>query len=235
MKDLMPGDQLTQEIRVRVANAGSGTVALYLRAEDNGATNEDYDTLMNYQTEDGEGIQLSVQFDGEPLAAYTGEITNLAGESGQGVSLGTYTGADSEKTMTVTLTIPIEAGNEIRGLIANLGWVLTAEITPYMSSSDSSYDPTPGTELPDDETPLSELPDDETPLSELPDDEVPLSELPDDEVPLSELPDEEVPLAKLPQTGMLLWPIPLMAAGGLLLILVGWRSERRKEQETREK
>ena len=35
------------------------------------------------------------------------------------------------------------------------------------------------------------------------------------------VPDEEVPLAKLPQTGQLWWPVPLLFAGGCLLIVGG--------------
>lgn len=34
---------------------------------------------------------------------------------------------------------------------------------------------------------------------------------------------------KLPQTGMLWWPVPLLACGGLFLLLIGWERRRRYE------
>ena len=36
---------------------------------------------------------------------------------------------------------------------------------------------------------------------------------------------------KLPQTGMLWWPVPLLACGGLLLVLLGWRKRRDEGQQ----
>ncbi|MEF2877279.1 MAG: Cna B-type domain-containing protein [Blautia sp.] len=35
---------------------------------------------------------------------------------------------------------------------------------------------------------------------------------------------------KLPQTGMLWWPVPVLACGGMLLILLGWRKLRHEEK-----
>jgi hypothetical protein len=137
MKNLMPGDTVDQTIRIRVKNAGTDTVKLTLKAE---SRNDDYDTLMGYRTESGEGVALSVQLEGSDYAdqlAYTGEITGLADsavDTAEGVYLGAYTDADSEKTMTVTLDIPLEAGNELQGLTAELGWVIVAEIIPTQTS-----------------------------------------------------------------------------------------------------
>lgn len=41
----------------------------------------------------------------------------------------------------------------------------------------------------------------------------------------------EPPPPKLPQTGLLLWPIPVLAIGGLLLMVIGWalRTSERKQ------
>lgn len=51
------------------------------------------------------------------------------------------------------------------------------------------------------------------------------------------IPDEEVPLSSgrqrdsvLPQTGMLWWPVPLLACGGVLLFMCGWVRKRNEEQ-----
>ena len=46
-----------------------------------------------------------------------------------------------------------------------------------------------------------------------------------------DLPDEPVPTAKptLPQTGQLWWPVPLLACGGLVLLILGWLRKERYE------
>lgn len=42
-----------------------------------------------------------------------------------------------------------------------------------------------------------------------------------EEMELVEIPSEEVPLVSLPQTGQLWWPVPVLLAGGVMLILAG--------------
>ena len=39
------------------------------------------------------------------------------------------------------------------------------------------------------------------------------------------------PGGKLPQTGLLWWPVPLLAGGGMALFLIGWLRRRRDEEE----
>lgn len=46
--------------------------------------------------------------------------------------------------------------------------------------------------------------------------------------------DERPPLAELPQTGVLRWPIPVMAIAGLLLFCAGWVINR-KERNTKDR
>lgn len=59
-------------------------------------------------------------------------------------------------------------------------------------------------------------------------------DVPDPEVPVDpgiEIPEPEVPLEPtLPQTGMLMWPIPLMAMAGLVLFAAGWITERKAKK-----
>ena len=61
----------------------------------------------------------------------------------------------------------------------------------------------------------------------------------DDPEPLEEIPDNQTPLGILPvkwgepilpQTGMLWWPVPLLAVSGALLFLTGWRRQRHGKQ-----
>lgn len=46
------------------------------------------------------------------------------------------------------------------------------------------------------------------------------------EVPI-DVPDPETPTTDLPQTGMLQWPIPLLAIAGLFLFSLGWMKEQK--------
>ena len=70
------------------------------------------------------------------------------------------------------------------------------------------------------------------PIVEILDDPVPLAtmlpEFDENEPPadLLDIEDEEVPLARLPQTGLLWWPVPVMAVSGVVLFLVGWKKSR---------
>lgn len=60
----------------------------------------------------------------------------------------------------------------------------------------------------------------------IPDEPIPLDELPDIEIP-----DDEIPLDELPQTGLLWWPVPLMAVAGLGCIVIGVLSKRKETNE----
>ena len=63
------------------------------------------------------------------------------------------------------------------------------------------------------------------------------TEQPDDEKPEDEQPDQEQPELSLPQTGQLWWPVPLLAAAGMLVFALGWmiwqntdkKNERKKK------
>jgi hypothetical protein len=47
--------------------------------------------------------------------------------------------------------------------------------------------------------------------------------------PTTDVPETKVPKTKLPQTGQLWWPVPVLAAGGLVLFAIGWRKRERDE------
>lgn len=82
-------------------------------------------------------------------------------------------------------------------------------------------------------TEIEDEPDDPTPPpEEIPDNPPPTdpgNPPSDPGEPPEDIPEEEVPLATLPQTGMLQWPVPVMAAAGLLLFVVGFTSEQRRK------
>ena len=60
----------------------------------------------------------------------------------------------------------------------------------------------------------------------VPDPDVPLGPV-EPEEPGEEIPDPEVPLAQLPQTGMLQWPVPVLALAGLVLFSTGWMMDQK--------
>lgn len=82
-------------------------------------------------------------------------------------------------------------------------------------------------------TPLDDIPDETPPLADVPN--IPDVDIPDPDVPLvspppddlTEIKDPDVPLATLPQTGMLWWPVPILAMSGMFLFILGWGIQRR--------
>lgn len=136
----MPGDSFERTIRVRVINAGSDTVKMYLRSEN---PNADYDTLFGGD----HPATLSATF-GEVGAGKTNILTQakdfirgkkdvtITSRDTNMVYLGAFTGSSRDREVDVTFALPLEAGNEYAGLTAMVDWVFLAEII--------SADPGPG-------------------------------------------------------------------------------------------
>ena len=85
-----------------------------------------------------------------------------------------------------------------------------------------SIPPTPGVELPDDELPLDQMIPDPDPGTRDSDDPDPTT-----------IKDSDIPRGKLPQTGQLWWPVPLLAMGGMMMLLLGiiYRRRSRGDEE----
>lgn len=89
----------------------------------------------------------------------------------------------------------------------------------------------PPTDVPPTDSEMDIQPDD-VPLAELeieilPED-VPLADMPEDFDDLEiEIEDMGVPLAALPQTGLLWWPVPVMAAAGVVMVIGGLLVKRK--------
>lgn len=113
LKGMMPGDSVTQRITVGAKNLYNQRVYLYLKAEN---PNEDYKTLMETY---GDWVTFKVQNGSH----------DITGDLSEGVLLGVY-GYDNTQHLDVTLSIDIEAGNELQDLVAEVDWVFTAEILP---------------------------------------------------------------------------------------------------------
>ena len=134
IKNAMPGDSFNQTIRLKVINAGSDTVKMYLKSE---KPNNDYDTLLS----GAHPATLSATF-GEVEAEKT-DILTLAKDFIKGrkdesitsydtnmVYLGAFTGSSKDREVNVTFALPKEAGNDYAGLMAMVDWVFVAEIIP---------------------------------------------------------------------------------------------------------
>lgn len=111
MKNLMPGDQETQKVKVQVKNLQSTTNYVKISVKATDTANTDPSLLA------ANGVSLAVK---------TGE-TDITGSLATGVVLGTFYSA-GDSTMDVTLNLPLSLGNEYQDAQSTLHWVFTAEV-----------------------------------------------------------------------------------------------------------
>lgn len=172
-KNVMPGDSVQQYIRVKVENAGLDTVKIMLRSgntnEDcakllgmkvvtDAEGNETWEPDRTIEhpatlTAVVNGLDGKEHTFTEWLQEKKRVIFNegtddretfvYSGDLGEGVYLGAYSG-ETERNVSVVLSIPKEAGNELQGLTAEMDWIFTAEVIPYTP---------PHEDIPDEPTP----------------------------------------------------------------------------------
>ncbi|MCB6366010.1 sortase B protein-sorting domain-containing protein [Intestinibacillus massiliensis] len=222
---VMPGDELTQSIRVQAASGNPDSYRIYLYARENTeeANTEDFLSSLNLTVQDSQNNELKVMD---------------AGEGTAGVLLGTFAGSESAD-LTVKLTVPIELGNGFQGAKSFVNWMFYAEqvtgsvtppggggdTTPGGSTGGSNKRPTPSVTVTDPEVPTGSL--------DLPDPEVVVE---DPDVPLGlpeiDVEEEAVPLAAIPKTGdstpILLFIVLMVASGTALtaLLVMGRRTSK---------
>ena len=97
----------------------------------------------------------------------------------------------------------------------------TSDNPPDTPNAPPPVPPPPDEELEDPEVPLASREPD-------PDMEEPMEPEDPDEIVLE---DPEVPLASLPQTGQLWWPVPMLAMGGMISLLLGLIWNRRSQDD----
>lgn len=200
MKNMMPGDEVTQQIQVRVDNLGSSTVTMYLKAEN---PNADYDAL----TSDSH-VSLEVK-SGDDV--YTGDLF-------KGVKLADFEGSLSQKTIDVTLRIDKEASDQevLGNLTAEVDWVFTVQVTSGGSSG-------PGEEPKDPpKDPPKDIPEEPVPTD-------PGKEEPEPEPP-TDIEDPIVPLVPQTGDSAFLWLMIASASGIGLILLLMTSPKKKKEE-----
>jgi hypothetical protein len=128
-KDVMPGDVISQDIKVKNNFFGPGTVKIYMRAiphdeanplSTNVAMKEDLATMTDFLSQ----LHMEVYRGSELL--YSASPDKLGGFADY-VALGTI-GRGQSANITVCLSVPIELGNEYADRVGEVDWQFLAEV-----------------------------------------------------------------------------------------------------------
>ncbi len=194
--------------------AGKGTLILYQVAS---LILDDGNMVYNF-TEDFEdsGVSLTdvtgsastLSETAQTFASYA-EVGNLAGFQKETLS-GTYTFTGLDLGLYLIVQEQAADGYQIVAPFLVTVPLADEETGDWIYDVDAS----PKTET------LSEESPEEVPPEEPPEEEPPAEEPPEENPPREDPPDT-VTDPPLPQTGQLNWPIPVLAAGGLLLVTLG--------------
>lgn len=120
-KNVMPGDVLTQ--RITVKNASDSRVRLYMRVDPVSEKDRDFLSRLNIQ------ISCRNQEIFDAAASETAQLTN-------NTLLGTFKRAGSTE-LIVTLTVPLDLGNEYMNAIGTVPWTFTVEEIPDDDTPDT--------------------------------------------------------------------------------------------------
>lgn len=120
-KNVMPGDVLTQ--RITVKNASDSRVRLYMRVDPVSEKDRDFLSRLNIQ------ISCRNQEIFDAAASETAQLTN-------NTLLGTFKRAGFTE-LIVTLTVPLDLGNEYMNAIGTVPWTFTVEEIPDDDTPDT--------------------------------------------------------------------------------------------------
>lgn len=126
-KDVMPGDTLTQKIKIKNDISKNVKVKIYLKADGAEEGSEEFLSKMNLTVTEPTGTEL--------FKASADKTDGLTDWNCLGLF---YSGAETE--LTVKLEVPKELGNEIANSQGKLDWEFKVEEFPVESS-----DPKPAT------------------------------------------------------------------------------------------
>ena len=113
-KGVMPGDVIIQ--RITVKNTSDKQVRIYMRAEPVDASYRDFLSQMNLQ------VSCKDEQIFDAAASQTGQLT-------QNTLLGTFKTAGSVE-LVVTLTVPLDLGNEYMNTLGIVPWTFLVEEVP---------------------------------------------------------------------------------------------------------
>lgn len=119
-KDVMPGDSLTETLRVYNAPSNNVKVNIYMRSLGSQPGSEDFLSKLNLTVSKSEENKMAYMFDAS--AAETDGLSDW-------VLLGTlYSGGDVK--LDITLNVPIELGNEYQNAIGYIDWQFKVDAFP---------------------------------------------------------------------------------------------------------
>ena len=200
-------------------------------------TNQAGETTVETASFTEESDELTIEFklaDNESMT-----FTGLPGGTGYVVEE-TNSYYHSVSSTGETGTIPaggITAAEFVNNRHSSGGGNPDPEEPPDEPETDIPDDPTPGEDIPPDEPDVPDEPDE--PETDIPDDPTPGENVPPDEPNTPDTPStpstpstpDTPSQPKLPQTGQLWWPVGLLLAAGLGMLLTGirqWRKEHRQ-------
>lgn len=133
-KDVMPGDVLQQQITVKNEASKEVKVKIYIRALGAVDGSEEFLSQLGLTVQASANNTMAYMFDA--MANETAQMTDW-------VCLGTlYSGG--EVNLDVTLTVPVELGNEFQNAVGALEWEFMVE--EYAISPDDPQPPATGEE-----------------------------------------------------------------------------------------
>jgi len=146
-KNVMPGDEIEQTVKIKNSSSDSDFIKLYLRAlphdeegerlefdrgqaKEDGKANETVATMrdflaqlkmtVSYKNEEGRTVTLTAL---DPKTGATEKSNDL---TGKGVYLGSYRKGQSAE-LKVLLEVPIELDNKYANRVGEVDWIFTAE------------------------------------------------------------------------------------------------------------